>query len=290
MIQRIWLNGQVIPMAEARIGVEDRGFQFADGVYEVVRIYDGRCFALREHLQRLQNSADAIQLAIGWPVDELSRQIARFVAADALRDGMVYAQVTRGCSPRNHVFPDCAPTVLFYTRPLPPVPPPGSGKGEKLMTLPDERWKKCWIKSTALLPNVMAKNQAVRAGADEAAFVEEGDEGQVVTECSTTNLFAVVRGTLITHPAGARVLPGITRAFVIDVAKKLKIPVEERPPLLTEVEAADEVFITGTTREIVWVSHWNDRRAWPVCGPVALRLHHALRDAIAADVSGAGTY
>src|SRR5688572_20678515 len=127
-------------MVDARVGIEDRGFQFADGVYEVIRIYNGRCFALREHLDRLVSSATAIKLRIPYEIDELGRQIEQFVAEERLADGMVYLQVTRGCAPRNHAFPtECPPTGLFYTRPLPPAPEPGAGPGMKLITVGDER-------------------------------------------------------------------------------------------------------------------------------------------------------
>lgn len=283
MTDRIWFNGNIIPMSEARIGVEDRGYQFADGVYEVMRIYNGRCFALDAHLRRLRTSADAIGLALSYSLDELSRSVEHFVAEEALPDGMVYLQATRGCAPRNHVYPPasaCRPTVLFYARSLPPLPPIGQGEAAKLQTVPDERWKKCWIKSIALLANVMAKNDAIAAGADEAVFVNDG----MATECSTTNLFAVIGGKLHTHPADAKILAGITRAAVIDGAKAIGVEVIERPFTPAQAQNADELFITGTTREIMWVSHWNGQAVRPggrSGGALTNRLHEALRREIA---------
>src|SRR4051812_23149576 len=162
MNELVWINGVVSPLSAARIGVEDRGYQFADGVYEVIRLYDGRPFTLREHLERLERSAAGIRMDLGTDRDALSPEILRFLPRTGVRDGMVYLQATRGCSTRNHLFPtNCKPTLLFYARPLPPVAIPGAGEGATLHTVPDERWKRCWIKSIALLPNVMAKNEAV---------------------------------------------------------------------------------------------------------------------------------
>jgi D-alanine transaminase len=260
----IWLNGEIIPMSEARLGVEDRGFQFADGVYEVLRLYNGKAFGQAEHLSRLERSAGGIQLALPISTSALGDEIQKLIAASGVRDGMVYLQLTRGQAPRNHVFPNPAePTLLFYARPLPAVPAPGTGEGVRLWAVADERWHRCWIKAIALLPNVLAKNQAVAAGADEAVFVERG----IVTECAASNLFAVNDGRLITHPVGPRVLPGITRAVLLDCAKEL---------------GADELFITSTTREVSWVGTWNSLRVGGgCCGETTRALHEALRERIA---------
>jgi len=174
MSEMIWFNGEVLPLAEARIGVEDRGFQFADGVYEVVRIYNGRAFTLSEHLDRLARSCEGIRLATPLGKAELTREISRFIERSPVREGMIYLQITRGAAPRNHIFAESKPTVLFYSRPLPPVVPAAQAEGLKLLSQNDERWQRCWIKSIALLPNVLAKNAAVSAGCDEAVFVEKG--------------------------------------------------------------------------------------------------------------------
>mgnify|MGYP000580864397 CR=1 FL=1 len=280
MQEPIWINGQVMPLADARIGIEDRGFQFADGVYEVIRIYGGRPFTLDEHLQRLERSSEGIRLPspsnhAALKQASLAEQIGALVRRSGVRDGMVYLQYTRGSSPRNHVFPTCEPTLLFYVRRLPPVAEPGQAAGLRLISVPDERWKRCWVKSIALLPNVLAKNAAIDAGADEAVFVDDG----IVSECSTSNLFAVIGGSVVTHPVGPRVLPGITRLLVLDAALRLGIHVEQRPLLEREALAAEELFLTSTTREIGWVTQWNGR-GFAACGPVTLRLHRALREAV----------
>ena len=278
MKELIWLNGKVLPLNEATVSVEDRGFQFADGVYEVVRIYDGRAFMLAEHMDRLQRSCASIALKLPMDQAELRDHIVKLIEKSAVAEGMVYLQITRGCSPRNHVFSNCAATTLFYVRQLPPMTPAAKVKGMKILAVPDERWSRCWIKSIALLANVLAKNAAIAAGADEAAFVENG----IVTECSTSNLFIVSRRQLLTHPVGPKVLPGITRMALLEIAGELGIPAIERPISEAEVLSADEVFITSTTRELGWVREWNGK---PVgggrCGPICLQLHDAYQKRIA---------
>jgi D-alanine transaminase len=277
MSETIWINGEIVPLAGASVSVEDRGFQFADGVYEVIRLYNRKPFALDLHLQRLQKSAAGIQLAMPIDLPGLGAQIARFLAGASVPDGMIYLQLTRGSAPRSHAFPQTRPTLLFYVRPLPPVADSANSEGAKLITVPDERWKRCWIKSIALLPNVLAKNQALAAGADEAVFIEN----DLVTECSASNIFVVVGQRLITHPVGSKVLPGITRAILLELAPKLGLTVQERAFHEEEACRADELFITSTTREISWVARWNDRQIGHAnCGPVTLKLQAALREKV----------
>jgi D-alanine transaminase len=279
MTEWIWLNGETLPFAEARLGIEDRGFQFADGVYEVIRIYNGKPFTLIPHLQRLWNSAVDIQLTPPLTTDALAEQIKKFISHTGMREGFVYLQLPRGVAPRNHLFPEVIePTLLFYVRPLQPPPLPGEGEGVALLSVPDDRWRRCWIKSIALLPNVLAKNAAVAAGADEAAFI---DSGGFVTECSTSNLFAVIEDKLVTHPVGTKVLPGITRAVLLEIAGELAIEVDERAIREDEAPRADELFITSTTREISWVARWNDIYIGQGrCGPMTMKLHRALQDRV----------
>jgi D-alanine transaminase len=282
--QLVWLNGSIVPMSEARVGVEDRGYQFADGVYEVVRFYNGRTFTLREHMERLARSAEGLHLKLPMSVDAIGQAIETFIPRAGLRDGTIYLQATRGVAPRNHLFPkDAGSTLLFYAKPLPPPNEPGQGEGVKLLAVEDERWKRCWVKSIGLIGHVLAKNEAAAKGFDEAAFVEHG----LVSECSSSNLFAVLGGKLVTHPVGSKVLPGITRLVVLQCAEQLGIAVEERPLREEEVRRADELFITSTTREIAWVARWNDRYIGQgKCGPVTIKLHRAVRDRVRAETSG----
>ena len=279
MTEWIWINGQTMPLSDARLSVEDRGYQFADGVYEVIRFYRGKPFTLVEHLDRLVRSAAGIDLAFQTPVAAVADDVRKLIARSGLADGMVYLQLTRGVSPRNHLFPgpEVPPTLLFYCRALPPVAAAGRGEMARLLPVADERWRRCWVKSIALLPNVLAKNAAVKQGYDEAAFVENG----VVTECSASNLFAVIGGRVVTHPVGPKVLPGITRQVLMGLAPRAGVTFEERPLNEAEVAAADELFITSTTREISPVSHWGTRAVGNgVCGPVTAKLHAAYQAAV----------
>jgi D-alanine transaminase len=273
MSQQIWINGKICPLADAKIGVEDRGFQFADGVYEVIKLYNGRLFALGEHLERLERSCEGVRLGKVFDRQTLAKQITQFAKEDAPAEGMIYLQITRGVSPRNHGYPEkWQPTILFYGKPLPALNPPGGGPGITLQTVTDERWRRCWIKSIALLPNVLAKNQAIDAGADEAVFVENG----TVNECSTSNFFVVIRNQLVTHPVGPKVLPGITRLVLLQLAAQIGIDVVERPISLEEAKAAGEVFISNTTHEIEWVSRWDEKVIGKQCGPITKQLHEAF--------------
>lgn len=277
MTEMIWVNGQVMPLSQAKADFEDRGHQFADGVYEVVRVYRGVPFTLTEHLERLARSAEGIRLAMPMGVAELADEVRLLVEKSGLSEGMVYMQLTRGVAPRNHVFPArVKPTLYFFTRELPPVPAPGEAPGAKLVTVDDERWKRCWVKSIALLANVLAKNEAVERGGDEAAFVEAG----TVSECSASNLFAVGRGVVVTAPVGPKVLPGITRQVLLEIAAEQGIPVIERNPTEFECRCGEELFITSTTREISWVSHWNGVQIHDRPGEITLRLHRAYQERV----------
>jgi D-alanine transaminase len=275
--KRVWINGEVVGRDEARIDIEDRGFQFADGIYEVVRIYHGRPFALAAHLQRLGRSAEGIGLALRPDVTVLAREIEAFITRHAPADSMLYLQATRGPAPRNHQFPaQPAPTLLFYAKPLPPPGEP-AGSTVRLLSVKDERWSRCWIKSMALLANVLAKNQALAAGADEAVFVD----GPLVHEGSASNILAVREGRLIAPPAGPRVLGGITRGALVELCPRLGIEVAERPLTEQEALAAEELLITSTTREVAPVVAWDGRPVGGgVCGPVTRRLAQVLRERI----------
>lgn len=277
MQELIWVNGKVSLLSEATANYEDRGHQFADGVYEVVRVYKGRPFTCVEHLERLARSAAGIRLEMPLSPEKIAGEVQSLITQSGLQDGMVYMQLTRGIAPRNHLFPaHPKPTLYFFTRELPPVLAPGTAPGAKLVSVEDERWKRCWVKAIALLPNVLAKNAAAEQGADEAVFTENG----TVTECSASNLFAVVRGTLVTAPVGTKVLPGITRQVLLDLASELGIPVSERNPTEYECRNSEELFITSTTRELSWVSHWNNTQIHDRPGEITVRLHRAYQDRV----------
>jgi len=281
-VEWAWLNGVIQPLAQIGINPEDRGFVFADGVYEVVRIYNGKPFALAEHLQRLGRSAAGILLKVPLSLDDLASNIGKLIERGSTRDGMLYLQLTRGHAPRNHVFPDanqCPPTLLMFVRRLGAMTPPDAAAPVKLLTVPDDRWNRCWIKSIALLPNVLAKNLAVAAGADEAVLVNDG----IVTEGSQTNVFAVIDGAVVTHPVGVKVLGGVTRLILGQLAGELGISFQERRLRVEEAMTAQEVFITSTTREVAWAVRWDDRLLSDVRGPVGRRLHEAYQRRVLAE-------
>lgn len=285
MQELVWINGNVSKLAEAKWSLEDRGHQFADGVYEVVRVYKGVPYTMTEHLERLTRSAEGVRIRVPMSVDEMGSAVTDLVRQSGMTDGMVYMQLTRGVQPRNHVWEKTTkPTLYFFTRSLPPVPAPGTAPGVKLVTVEDERWKRCWIKSIALLPNVLAKNLAAEQGADEAVFIENG----AVSECSASNLFAVGRGVLVTAPVGPKVLPGITRQVLLEIAAEQGIPVIERNPTEFECRCGEELFITSTTRELGWVSHWNGAQVHDRPGEITLRLHRAYQERVRR-ACGAGT-
>lgn len=237
----VYLNGQYLHRTHATLSVDERGVQFADGVYEVVRYFNGKPFTMAEHLERLKRSLDGIDLkcdaqAVAAISDEL-------VARNSLTDARVYWQVTRGSGPRNHVIAnDLVPTIYLSAEEAPRLVASDPLPCLSAITALDDRWHNCWIKSLMLLPNTLAKTKAARAGAGEAIFVRDGQ----VTEGSSTNVFAVFDGELYTHPANRFILEGITRNVVVDLAKQLDLPLHEQAFSSADLPAADEVFITGT--------------------------------------------
>ena len=265
-----WLNGRYLPLEEARVPVEDRGFQFGDGVYEVIRVYRTVPFRLDRHLARLGRSLKGVGIVRPEPESKI-REIC-LTLAGPMEDGIVYLQVTRGVAPRSHDAPrDLRPTFLAYGRLL----PARSGKGVALRSVADNRWGRCDLKTICLLPNVLARREAADAGADDALFVRADG---TVTEAASSNVFMVRGGAIVTHPADHRILNGVTRDAVIEAAGG---GVEERPFTIDEARAADELFLTGTTTEVGPATALDGR---PVGsgepGPVALRLAEAFRDLV----------
>lgn len=276
----VYLNGEFVPQAEARISVDDRGFLFADGVYEVVRVYDGRPFLMDAHLRRMRQGLHALR--IGDPgVDGLAAIAERLLDENRLRSGdaTIYIQITRGAAPRAHVFPPAGtpPTVYVAAKPFQPHPPEYHRDGVAALTVPDTRWSRCDIKSVSLLANVLAKQAAKEAGAFEALFVRDG----IVLEGSHSNVFAVYDGALVTYPACNYILNGITRQKVFDLAGQLGIPVVEAPIPLDRLFTASEVFLSGTTTEIMPVTRVDGREIGDGRpGPVTQRLQRAYRESI----------
>ncbi len=251
----VYLNGEFLPLEEAKIPVLDRGFIFGDGVYEVIPCYGGRLFRLEEHLRRLQHSLDGIRLRNPLTPAEWKEMLQRLAEANPAEDQSLYLQVTRGVAGRDHRFPEkSTPTVFAMSKPLPPAPPELLERGVAAITLPDIRWQCCHIKAISLLPNVLLRQQALEAGADEAILLRDGE----ATEGAASNLFIVEAGVLITPPKDHRLLPGITRDLVVELARDAGIPCQERTVTEGELRAAQEIWITSSTREILPVTRLDD--------------------------------
>lgn len=245
----VFLNDDWVAPSDAAVSFEDRGFQLGDGVYEVVRVYDGVPFALEAHLDRLARSARELELPLPMAKGSLADLVRLAPARRGLDEAQVYIQVTRGAAPRVHHFPeDIQSTVVVYASEARVYAPEVYEKGLQAIVVPDERWLRCDIKSILLLPNGIAKERARRAGAIEALLEREGIG---MTEGSSSNLFIVKDGRLLTAPAGRYILQGITRDIVLDLARTDGLSVEERFFSREELLGADEVFVTSTNMEVL---------------------------------------
>ena len=250
--EMLYLNGDFMPLSEGRIGVEDRGFQLGDGVYEVIKVMNGRLVWLEDHLDRLVRNLGEISLADALSGHDLQAVLPELVARSEVDHGSVYVQMTRGFAPREFVFPRPPhPTVVAYARSKPAPDRRGILAGTTLHPVEDLRWARCDIKSTNLLPAVLAKEEARNAGADEALFIAADG---VVREGGSSNVFALLRGVLRTHPLSNRILAGVTRKHVIEFAHREGYRVEERAFTLAEVtsesEPECEVFTASTTKDV----------------------------------------
>lgn len=275
MTEAVYLNGEFVPKSEARISPDDRGFLFADGVYEVIRSYRGSFFSEGPHLTRLDNGLRA--LAIGGVGAARLGDVARDLLARnglAERDATVYMQVTRGAAPRRHAFPDppVSPTVYITVNKV--VPKYDPARGVSVITAPDIRWARCDIKSVSLLPNCLANQRAVAAGAAEAIFVRDG----VALEGTHTSFFGVVNGQVRTAPRSNYILPSITRATLLELCAEHDIPFDETPVLVEELEGAEELFLAGTTIEVMPIVSVDGRPVGDgLPGPVARHLLELFR-------------
>ena len=271
----VWLNGAFVPLTEARVPVEDRGFQFADGVYEVVACFGGAFLDLDAHLARLERSLAALGIPAPTSRARLARLCKEVYARNPFEDAMIYIQITRGVAARAHAATPPRPTMLVMARALLPPDAHRWQKGVAAITLPDIRWRRCDIKSIALLANVLARREAEARGAYEAFWLDE--HGHLL-EGAATNAFAVIKGVLVTHPEGPRILGGITRNRVLHLARALGIPVSERPWSPLEPGVA-EIFLTSTTNLVMPVVQLDGRQIGDGRpGPITRRLQAALAD------------
>lgn len=251
-----YLNGEYLPLAQARISPLDRGFLFADSVYEVLPVFDGRMFRFREHCDRLARSLREIRLVSPHSHPQWLAILEELIRRNDGGDMYVYVQVTRGMEfGRNHNFPkDVSPTVFALASQLPVLTPQLRESGLAAITVEDFRWGRCDIKSTALLANVLMKQQALDAGAQEAIIVRDGE----VLEGSSTSIFVVSKGVAATPPDSHRILPGTTRDAAVELSAG-SIPVEIRRVTLAEMRAADEVWLASATRDVLPVTRLDAR-------------------------------
>jgi D-alanine transaminase len=258
----IYLNGSFMPIEEAKIPVLDRGFIFGDGVYEVIPVYSRRPFRVKEHLKRLQHSLDGIKLpnphSEGEWTDILNEIIKRNTQGDQNQDQYLYLHITRGVAKRDHAFPNppVPPTVFVLSNPLTTPPAEQLQNGINCITVVDNRWLRCDIKSIALLPNVLMRQAAVEAGCAEAILIRDD---AFLTEGAASNIFVVKNDKLLAPPKDNLMLPGITYDVILELAAANRIPYEVRRVSKTEVINADELLLTSSTREVLAITTLDNR-------------------------------
>jgi D-alanine transaminase len=244
----VYLNGEFMPREDAKISVFDRGFLFGDGVYEVTPAYGRQPFRLNQHLERLENSLAEIRLANPHTRAQWTGLTEQLIAKNAWDNQGIYLQVTRGVAPRDHVFPKSAkPTVFMMCNPLMTPPDAFYEKGAECISAPDTRWLRCNIKSTSLLGNVLARQDAEDAGALECIMFRDG----FLTEASACNVMAVKNGVVLAPPQDNLILPGITYNVALELMRANNVPLEERRVSEAEVRDADEIWLTSTTKELI---------------------------------------
>ncbi len=249
--QTVYLNGEFTPLEEARIPVLDRGFIFGDGVYEVVPVYSGYPFRLQQHLARLQKSLDAIALTNPMTLAQWSQLVRRMIRMHSWKDQAVYVQVTRGVARRDHAFPKrVVPTVFVMTNPMAVPDRKLVTNGVACVTATDNRWLRCDIKSTSLLGNVLMRQRAAQAGCIETIMFRDG----FLSEASSSNVFVVRDKTICAPPNNHLVLPGTTNDVVMELARKARIPLAVGELSEDAVRAADEIWLTSATKEVLPVS------------------------------------
>jgi D-alanine transaminase len=280
----VYVNGAFVPEAEARISIFDRGFIFADGIYEVSAVLDGGLVDNDAHLARLERSLGAIELPMPRPKQEIVAVQKELIRRNRLVEGSIYLQATRGAADREFAFPEGAkPSLVMFTQDRQIIDDPKAVSGIKLLSVPDIRWARRDIKSVALLAQVLAKQAAAAAGCQEAIMHEEG----VVTEGGSSTVFIVTEGgRIVTRPNSHAILPGITRQTVLGLARERSLEIEERLFTLDEVFAAQECFVTSATSFVKPVIEVDGKRiGGGQPGPVARRLRDLYVEAARADAA-----
>lgn len=255
-----YVNGQYVPRKHASVHIEDRGYQFSDGVYEVCEVRGGRLVDQRRHMERLVRSLGEIRIKLPMPLSALNIVLHEIVARNRIKDGIVYVQVTRGVARRDHPFPSPStrPALVVTANSLDMAKSEAmAADGVAVITLPDNRWERVDIKAIALLPNILAKQTAREQGAREAWYIDKDNR---ITEGSSSNAWIVTRdGKVVTRQADNGILKGITRAVVIDTLRAQGLELEERPFTVEEAYEAREAFLTSASQLVMPVVRINDR-------------------------------
>lgn len=277
----VYLNGQFLPRSDAKLSVDERGFFFGDGVYEVTRVVRGRLFEWDRHARRLARGLRELRIDAGVDLDTIRSLQERLIRENNLLEGQgtVYLQITRGAAPRTHHFPPPGTPATVFLSASPFVPASDvRARGVAVTTYPDYRWSRCDLKTVNLLPAVMAKQFASDNDAFESIFVREA----VITEGSHTNVFGVIDGVVRTYPNSNYILPGVTRDVVIELAHASAIPVSETPIYRHEIPLLEECFLTGTTSDVMPVVSIDGKAVGTgKPGGLTMRLYEALASRLA---------
>jgi len=267
----VYLNGSFLPIEDARVPVLDRGFIYGDGVYELIPVYGRRPFRLPHHLARLQRSLDGIRLANPHTESEWKALIAELVAKQSFDDQGVYFQVTRGVAKRDHPFPQgIPPTVFMMSNPLATPSAEQVERGVAVVTAEDNRWRRCDLKTISLVGNVLMRQLAADANAIETVMFRDG----FLTEASASNVLIVTRGVIVAPPKDNLILPGITYDAAEEFAREAGLPFEKRPVARAEALAADEMWLSSSTKEVLAVTTLDGAPfARGVPGPMFRKIH-----------------
>lgn len=281
-----------MPLSEGRLPVEDRATQFSDAIYEVICAYDGVPVLMEEHLDRWERSAKGLRIEQRFDRQTRVEAIRELVRRSEGKRLAIYGQLSRGTAPRLHPFPKAAePNEFWYARSIPMPKHEHYDYGLAAITQPDERWARCWIKTTSLLANCLAKQAAFEKGAIEAIlYLEDG----TVTEATAANVYAIKDGVIHTHPSNTRILTGIKRGLVLDIARKAGIEVREEAFHLDFLRAADEIFVTSTTLNAMPVTKLDEAivgngEVGPVSRLVGERVMEYIEAAVARGLQPADT-
>jgi len=270
---KVYLNGEYLPLSEAKVSVLDRGFLFGDGVYEVIPSYSGDLFRMQDHLDRLQASMSRVRMELNYDFEQWMGILSPLL--DSAKDQYIYLQITRGVAPkRDHAFPkNPVPTVFAMCSDIKPFA--GVQTGIKVMIMEDSRWEMCDVKATTLLANVLLRQKAIEQGCAEAILHRQG----YVTEGAASNMFAVIDGILMTPEKTAEILPGITRQVILELAKENDFQMSEEIISLEALQMATEIWITSSTREIVPVVELDSVKVGEgVPGPVFQKMNQLFQD------------